>query len=424
MFQVFLFFFLILTLITESKPLKINVSAQSALLINAETGAVLYEKDPHLPCHPASILKIATALYALEKKQESLDERLKVNSEMIYTVSPQIKKADPKKHPAYRLTTDGTMMGLKAGELISFKTLMYGLMLASGNDAANVIAEYVSGSIPQFMEELNAYLKKCGCEGTYFSNPSGLPDPEQVTTARDIARVTQMAMKHPFFQEVVKTVNYPRFEGQKEGNFLIHNNRLLKRGAYFYPKAIGVKTGFTNAGHNFVAAAKEGDRTLIAVLLYCGDAAQKFKDAIALFETAFAEKVITRLLLTQEHDRFSLSIRGAKIPLEAALAEDLKISYFPAEEPELKAFLHWHEVKIPITKGTRVGEIQLITQKGEIFKTAPLLASRDVEMTFFYSVQEFLKENKKAVLAISGISFLFILFYFLKGRRTYPQSTL
>jgi serine-type D-Ala-D-Ala carboxypeptidase (penicillin-binding protein 5/6) len=409
-----IFFILTFSFSAFAKPLKVNVSAQSALLINADSGAILYEKKPHLPCHPASIVKIATALYALEKKQPFLDEKIKVSRDAIGTVTPQVKRAN--RHPDYRLTTDGTMMGLRAGEIISLRTLMYGMMLPSGNDAANVIAEYVGGTVPQFLEQLNGYLKEKGCIETHFFNPSGLPHSQQLTTAHDMALITQLALRNPFFREVVKANKYPRFETDKDKSSIVQYNRLLRQGPFFYPKAIGVKTGSTDAGQNLVAAAKDGDRTLIAVLLYCADAGQRFKDAIALFEAAFAEKEVTRILLTQEYDHFTVSVKGAKGSLEASLAEDLKIAYFPSEEPELKALLHWNALILPIKKGQLVGEVRLANRKNEIVQRAPLFAMRDVNMTGLQLVKVFLKEEKKWLFLLLGLVLFPVGFLFAKKR--------
>ena len=126
-------------------------------------------------------------------------------------------------------------MGLKAGESMPLKALFYGLMLSSGNDAANVIAEHVSGSVPNFMKELNSYLKSKGIRETSFYNPHGLPHEDHKTTAYDMAMIAKESMKHPFFREVVKTVNYERPQTNKQPpSMLVQSNKLLKSGACFY----------------------------------------------------------------------------------------------------------------------------------------------------------------------------------------------
>ncbi len=392
--QFSLILFLVILFHLEAKQLKVNVSARSAILINADTGAILYEKDPHFLCSPASITKIATALYVLEKKEKELDQLLTASQEAVGVVSPQVRA----KHPSYRLTSDGTHMELKAGEIMPLRALMYGLLLASGNDAANVIAEYVSGSVPKFVEDMNLYLREKGALATHFSNPHGLPHPEHVTTAWDMAHIMKEALKKPFFREVIKTVQYPRPQTNKHPPGLIHQkNRLIKPGPLFYPKAIGGKTGFTNSGPTLVEAAQDGERTLIAVIIYA-EATQRFREATLLFETAFAEQKVMRTLLTKEYDHFTLSLKGGTTALEASLNQDLTIAYFPSEEPELKAFLLWDSCPLPIAKGAHVGEVQLKTPQGQIFKTAPLYAIKPVDKTTSLRLRESLLQAKNYLI--------------------------
>src|SRR3989304_627075 len=154
----------------EGKQLNVEVSAKSAILINADTGAPLFEKNAHLPCYPASITKVATALYTLEKKSSYLDEVVTAPLDAIATVSP-VARRQSGKPPAYRLEFGGTHIGIKAGEELSLRVLLYGLMLPSGNDAANVISHHVSGSIPTFMEEMNSFIRAKGCNETVFYTP-------------------------------------------------------------------------------------------------------------------------------------------------------------------------------------------------------------------------------------------------------------
>jgi len=364
--------------------LQANISAPSAVLINADTGAVLYEKEAHTVSYPASITKIATALYALQQKGDSLEEMVTASSEAISAVSPQVRRLSSK-HPPYRLEFGGTHMGIKAGEELSFRALLYGLMLPSGNDAANVIAEYVSGSIPSFMEELNAYMQSLGCQKTRFCSPHGLPHPEHQTTAYEIALIAKEAMKSPFFREVVKTTIYPRPKTNKqEASQLVQFNRLLKRGAFFYPKAIGIKTGYTvSAGANLVAAAEHEGRCLIAVLMGSSDPSERFKDAITLFEKAFAEQKIQRTLFTKEFDHFTLTLKHASKPMHAHLKHNVVWEYYPSEELPLKAFLKWEHLTLPIIQGTRVGSIEVMSEGGALLCSGPLFATETVEKTFW-----------------------------------------
>jgi len=392
----------------QADQLNLNIAARSAILINAETGAILFAKEPSLPCHPASISKIATALYVLEKKSHALEQLVTASQEAVGVVSPQVKRLGGVNCPPYRLTSDGTHMSLRVGESLTLGHLLHGLLIASANDAANVIAEYVSSSIPAFMDQLNAYLKEMGCRHTSFVNPSGLPHPQQITTAEDMAKITIAAMKYPLFREIVLKAECPRPKTNKQPpSTLFQGNKLLRRGPFFYPKAIGVKTGYTDAGHNLVAAAREGDRTLIAVLLYCGSSAQRFKDAIALFEAAFSEKKVTRTLLNKDHEKFTRTFRKGKSALKAELIENLELEYFPSEEIPLQAIVHWYDLTLPIQEGQQVGEVRLTAGQGSLLKTAPLFAKQDVGLTFLAKVENVYvvaKAKKVLIAALMGLS--------------------
>ncbi|EKE08412.1 MAG: hypothetical protein ACD_17C00181G0006, partial [uncultured bacterium] len=155
------------------------MGAASAILMNADTGALLFEKHAHVPSYPASITKIGTTLYILDQEVQ-LDQVCVVSTESL----KRRPSTDWEKYPPYWLDKDGTTMGLKIGEALTVEALLHGLLMVSGNDAANVLAENIgSGSVPQFIERVNEYLRKIGCKNTQFSNPHGLTHPDHWTTA-------------------------------------------------------------------------------------------------------------------------------------------------------------------------------------------------------------------------------------------------
>lgn len=374
----------------QARPLKCDVPAPSAILINADTGAVLYEKNARTPTFPASTTKVATALYFLYRRGEgNLDQTIKASYDAVCAVSPSVRR-NSGKHPSYRLEFGGTHMSLKAGEVLSLRTLLYGLMLCSGNDAANALAEYTSGSVPKFVEEMNQFLKAIGCLSTNFTNPHGLPDPRHITSAYDLARMTYYAMKYPIFREVVKTTRYTRPRTNKlEESYIVQFNALLKPGKYYYPYAIGVKTGYTEAaGKNLVAAAEKDGRRVIAVVLNCEEMSQRYRSCIALFEAAFNEPKVERKLFSQQHDYFTLNLKGAKEPIEAMLLNDVIVEYYPSEESQLQAKLDWIPTNLPIASGQRVGELQILDEKGMIVLRESLVAKRDITPTLSYQIKQ------------------------------------
>ncbi len=400
-----------------AKPLSVHVTAPSAILINAETGAVLYEKEPHLRCYPASITKIATALYVLEKRGQRLDEIVLASKHALGTVPSQAKLAPGSKHPPYRLEHGGTIIGLKAGETISLAALLHGLMLSSGNDAGNVLAEAVSGNVDRFCTEMNAFFSEHGIKETQFVNPHGLHHDRHWTTAHDMAAITRLALAHPTFREIVKTTRY--FKTQTNMNpdqYFVQSNKLLKPGAHYYPKAIGVKTGYhSHAGFTFVGAATHEGRTLIAVVLKCQESADRFRDVIKLFEAAFAEKKIGRTLYAQESDVFMHKIKGATEPLKAVLKEDAVLEYFPSEEPKFRAEIEWRAKDLPRLAGECAGYLRCVDEKGNVLLEKPLFATNTISKTTWAHIISFCSTHKTICLALFlGSQVMLLLFYFLK----------
>jgi serine-type D-Ala-D-Ala carboxypeptidase (penicillin-binding protein 5/6) len=370
-----------------AKPLPVDVHAKSAIVMNLDSGMILYEKNAHTPAFPASITKIATALYVLEAKHPDLSTIVTVGAESIKFKS---SKKDSSQMPPYWLEVDGTKIGLLRGEEISIEALLHALLLVSANDAANVLAETMSGTIPVFVSELNQYLLSIGCQNTHFTNPHGLHQLEHTTTAYDMCLIARKAMGNAKFREIVSSLDYLKPPTNKHPEeHLRQFNHMLRPGRFFYSKAIGIKTGFTSHAQNTLAAAARQDgRTLIAVLLGCEKREDRYEDAKALFETAFAEQKIHRSFFSG-NEIFSQPIEGAGSSLQAALAHELAIDFYPAEEPEnIQARICWKIPSLPIRKGTQVAEMRLIDAKGNLIQSAPLLAKEEVKGTFFFTLKD------------------------------------
>lgn len=369
-------------------PLQVDVSARGGILINAETGAVLWEKNAKELLYPASTTKMITALYAMEKKGEALDEWVVAPADAVVAVSPQVRRANYETHPPYRLEFGGTHMGIQTGEVLSFRTLLYGLMLSSANDAANVIAQHVSGNISQFMKELNQFVRKKGCKNTYLYTPHGLPHPDHKTTAYDMALLAREFLKNDFLREVACTGQYVRPQTNKHPQSVLSQyNALVKPGKFYYPKALGIKTGYTvDAGYCLVTAAVDGSRRLIVVLLGCEKLEQRYQDAIALFEKAFNEKKMVRPLFSKGFDLFSCQVEGGKSPLQAYLDQDLVLEYYPSEEPLFKTAVAWEKLSFPISPHQQVATLQVLSSEGILFAKAPLYALKGVEATWNHQV--------------------------------------
>jgi len=385
--------------------------------MNAGTGAILYEKNMHQPHYPASITKIATALYALNKVPGDLQVMIAADQDCVGTVTEEALRKSRYTLPAYLLIPGGSHIGIKKGEILSLQDLLYGMMLASGDDAANVIAKYAGGTVPQFMEEVNRYIRKIGCRNTVFYNPHGLHHPKQLTTAYDMAILTCEALKNPKFREIVKTVSYKRPKTNKqEASNLVQTNRLLRKGPYHYPKAIGVKTGYYSiAGSTLVAAACDGERTLIAVLLKTQERKDIFNDAKMMFETAFNQPKIQRVLFYKGPQAFVFENGNIPIKIGTYLKQDVALDYYPAEEPQVTCVLSWDEqVSLPVEKDQHVGDL-LVRAHGKTVSAHPLYTQEAVHPTFVSQLQNLSKLDKSNVflLKIIGASLLIAFFCFL-----------
>jgi serine-type D-Ala-D-Ala carboxypeptidase (penicillin-binding protein 5/6) len=353
--------------------------------MNADTGVILFEKNAHALQYPASVTKVATAVYALKVAGNKLDTKIEADHDSVASISEELLRKSNYTKPAYWLIPGGTHIGIKKGEILTLKDLLYGLMLASGNDAANVIAKHIGGTIPDFMKQVNSYLKGIGCKQTTFYNPHGLYFPKHQTTAYDLAMIMKEGLKNPQFCEIIATKQYTRPKTNKqESSTLVQTNRLIRKGKNYYAKALGGKTGYLSvAGHTFVAAARHDGRTLIAVLLKTKERAEMFQDAIKMFDAAFNQPKSQKILFKKGLQTFILEIPGAAKPIITYIEKEVAIEYYPGEDPKLKCFLQWGAKKLPVNKGQMVGELHLQTEAGKTLSKIPLFASEDVSASWW-----------------------------------------
>lgn len=239
------------------------IGSETAILMVAGTKQILYEKDSHKIMYPASTTKMMTLITAL--KRAKLDETV--------VVAPAA------------VGIEGSSLELRMLDRLSLQELLFGLMLASGNDAAHAVAEHVGrGSYKQFIAWMNEDAEKIGALRTHFSNPHGLPDPvNHFTTAYDLAMIADAGFKIDGFEQfVAKPYHTVLFQNRSKGISLVNTNTLLMT----YPGANGVKTGVTRAaGRCLVASARRNGVLLIAVVLNGGDS--RFKDSAALLDYGF-----------------------------------------------------------------------------------------------------------------------------------------
>ncbi len=397
-----------------------KIHSDSVVLINGKTGKVLWEKQPDMPAYPASTTKIATVFYVLMQKPNGLKERVVAQKEALACISPIEKRRDNySKYPSYYNETDGSHAGIKLGEEMSVEDLLYATMLASGNDATNILAQSVGrGSIDAFMVDLNAFVKRIGCENTNFCNPHGLHHPEHKTTARDMARLAQCAMYHPMFCKIAKTQSYERPATNKQPRaFYTQTNRLLRKGGdFFYPHAVGIKTGYhSKAQHALVAAAEKDGRLLICAMMRCKDRINIWQDAKNLFDAAFNERLVEKEVLMAGNQPFSMNLPQGTKALLTYTSEPLKVSYYPSEEPAVRCLLEWDVLEFPVNKDQRVGQIRLLSGDEQIASVA-LFAKERVEAKWYAKLLPHLKEHMIAY-GIGAAFVMLLLFTLLRRRR-------
>lgn len=382
--HIFLTYLFLAPILLNAGSLSVRVKSHAAILYNPDNGAILFEKNGRKSFYPASITKIATAALLLSEKESHLDDEITAEQESLASITLAAKKKAQYTLPGFWLETDGSHIGIKVGEKLKLRDILAGMMICSGNDAANVAAQALENDLPKFSEKVNAYLKKIGCLQTHFVNPHGLHHPDHMTTAYDMAILSGEAMKYPFFRETVAKLRFvrPKTNKQQEAVYL-QTNRLLRKGKTYYANAIGVKTGYTSiAQSTLVAAARDGDRTLIAVLLKCKEREDIFNDAIDLFKAAFSEKPVNKVYLDAGRLSYVQAVDGGASPLEVYTVSPLQLMAYPSEEPELKAVITWESLALPIKSAQKVGSLSLVDGLGKTHAQVDLLAQSDIAYTW------------------------------------------
>ncbi|MFR1515861.1 MAG: serine hydrolase [Evtepia gabavorous] len=362
-----------------------TVDATAALLIDLDTDQVLYEQAADEQRYPASITKIMTALLTLEAIGRG---ELDLNTEITVDAAAL---AD--------ITEDSSTANLQAGEKITVKNLLYCLLLASANEAANVLAMAVSGDIPTFVELMNQRAQELGMAGTHFVNPHGLHNADHYSTARDIYRMSKQAMTHATFREIVSTGRYTvPATNLSQPRKLLNTNGLLtsaKHYGYTMDGTIGIKTGSTGeAGYCLVAAVQKKGHTLVSVVLGAqnptdsrGNVQRKqFTESKRLLNWGFTNFSDATLLdaetyLQELPVRFSSEASHVVVRPTRSVQVMVPGTYDP-ERLELRLRFHRDVASAPIEAGDVLGTVTVI-YAGEEYATVDMAAVSDVSFSPF-----------------------------------------
>lgn len=352
--------FLNINCITFAETIKPSIKSQSAILVDADAGKILYEKNAREKLEPASITKIMTLLLAFE----AID-------------SGQIKLSDKVKISERAWKTGGSQVFLGYGEEQTVDTLLKCITIASANDASVAIAEHIAGSVENFVKMMNQKAKVLGMHDTNFTNPHGLSDSNHYTTALDIAIMSRELVKYPkFFEWSTKWIDYLEHTDKKRNMTMLANtNKLLGK----YDGLDGLKTGYhKKAGFCFAGTARRNNFRLISVVLNAASSKQRFEDTIALLDYGFKNFDSVTLASKDTVKRNLVVEKGIKDRVNIIPAENYNIITEKGKDIDLDTVIELPEKLIaPIKKGQKVGTLK-IKQRDKVIKQIDLISAADI----------------------------------------------
>lgn len=355
---------------------ELELQSSSAILMDALSGKILYEKNSHQRLAPASVTKIMTLTLVLEALEEG-----------------KVGLQDPVQASAEAVRWGGTQIWLEEGEVFPLDKLMLAVAVGSANDASVALAEHVAGSHKKFAELMNAKARELGMQDTQFQNAHGLPAEGHYTSAYDMALLSRYLLRN--YPQVLDYTRVWIDHLRGTETELVNTNKLIKR----FKGVDGLKTGYTNeAGHCLVATVQQGDTRLISVIMKAASSEIRFRESASLLRYGFAnwETVPVAQRGTVLGD---IPVEeGVARRLDATVAEDFGVTVPRGRGDELS-----REVKLvrsvvaPVAKGQEVGEV-IVTLAGEIAGRTPLVAAVPVaRSSIFQLVVRYLTETWPAV---------------------------
>lgn len=399
---------------------KPDISSRAAMVVDLGSGQVYYSKNPDELVYPASTTKIMTVLLAVEAI-----ERGDVSIYDSVTASDSM---------TYDLVDDGSTAGIVVGETMTLEQLLYCAMISSANEACNIIAEYIGGTIPNFIDMMNARAKELGCVYTNFNNTHGLPDDNHYTTASDFRLIAMEAAQHDLFMQICSTPSVTIAATNKSAERKLSNSNALicadsmYGGSYLYEPAAGIKTGYTSAaGYCLVSTASRDGIDLLAVVFGGQGTTENgsahytnFEDSISLYEWVFNNFSYQEILnsldpvaeaaVAMGSDADSVSLRPensviALMPNDfSSSSADLQIRVYSEETGETLA--------APISAGQVLGEVT-VSVDGVSYGTVKLVSTSTVELSHLQYIKSAIKDTlgKTPVKIIIGVLMLLLIGY-------------
>jgi len=339
--------------------------AVSAVLMDAATGTVLYEKNSHKPLPPASITKLMTMLLVME----AIDQG-------------KIKMSDSVRVSEHAASMGGTQIFLEPGESMSVRDMLKGVAIASANDASVALAEFLGGTEENFVQMMNEKARELGLKNTHFQNSNGLPEENHYSSAYDIAVISRELLRYPEITKFTGTYQDYLRQDSKKPFWLVNTNKLVR----FYQGMDGLKTGFTSeAKFCLSATAKRGNMRLIAVVMGEPDSKQRNQEVAGMMDYAFNQ--YTTVPIFKKGDLI------AKVRIEKGDPETVQIY---ARQPfhllvkkgeqavDYEKKWQWNKLKAPINRGDSIGTLQFI-KDGKVVSKLELISATNIEKANFWS---------------------------------------
>lgn len=397
------------TTANQSSP---AIVAETAILMDAASGEILYEKNADQKMYPASITKLMTILLALEHGK--LTDKITFSHDAVYSIEP-----------------GSAHIAIQEGETLTLEQVLRAIILRSANEASNGVAEYVDGSTEAFAKHMTERAKELGCKNTNFLNANGLHNENHYTTARDMALIAKELLKHEEYRSMMSETYYeiPPTNKQTEVRYLHGQHQMLNENSlYYYKDAIGGKTGFTSEALNTLVTYAERDgMELIAVVMKC-NGAEHYTDTAALFDYGFANYESAKILSAADHtftvkvtetykdkavERGTITVSPAE-DVYHTLPKGTDISDITVEKdlPE--------SIEAPVTAGQTIGTLN-ISLHGEILKTVDLVSQDAIDGLTDAEKEELDASSMTGILKKIGIGtgiFLLVLLLLVCVTRT------
>jgi len=410
--------------INATRPLPPNIQAPAAVLMDANTGVIIYNRNMNSVYYPASITKIMTTLLAIEMAGGDFDQRVHFSHNAVFSIPP-----------------NSSHIGMNDGETLSLWEALLANMLMSANEVSNAIAEHFSVTTEAFSAKMTERAKELGALNTNFTNAHGLHGDDHYTTAFDMALIMQEAMRHPAFVDIISTPSFqiPPTERQSQPRDLVNQHRMTRPAHYFFREyVVGGKTGFTTPARNtLVTYATRDGMSLIAVVLYNDGAARSYEDTGALFEygfNMFGQVQIFDSLDFSEQLSVMESLEGGSTVETSTVGVFARESVLMNLPVNLRAADVRREVHLPdyltppVREGEQLGSIDLMYRE-QLLASVPLFAANGAttamqtvaiprDSGFVISVEEFSGFTAQTIVStIAACGFVLLLSWILIERK-------